>query len=65
MDLEQVTADGAPNADWCLEAGMVVPLPILYPGPETERVWVEEVVQVTADGGVPFFSWGFDPITST
>ena len=65
MDLEQVTADGAPNADWCLEAGMVVPLHILYPGPETERVWVEEVVQVTADGGVPFFSWGFDPITST
>ncbi|MEE2611625.1 MAG: peptidase M24, partial [Pseudomonadota bacterium] len=65
MDLEQVTADGTPNADWCLEAGMVVPLHILYPGAETERIWVEEVVQVTNDGGVPFFSWGFDPMTNS
>ena len=65
MDLEQVTADGTPNADWCLEAGMVVPLHILYPGVETERIWVEEVVQVTHDGGVPFFSWGFDPIADS
>ena len=65
MDLEQVTAEGTPNADWRLEAGMVVPLHILYPGAETERIWVEEVVQVTDDGGVPFFSWGFDPMTNS
>ena len=44
---------------------MVVPLHILYPGAETERIWVEEVVQVTNDGGVPFFSCGFDPITNS
>ncbi len=63
MDLEQVTADGQPNIDWQLEAGMVVPLHILYPGGENERFWLEEVVEVTAGGGKPYFSWGFDPIT--
>ncbi|MCB1738880.1 MAG: M24 family metallopeptidase [Gammaproteobacteria bacterium] len=62
MDIEQTTAAGRPNVDWQLEAGMVVPLHILYPGGERERVWVEEVVEVAADGGKPFFSWGFDTI---
>ena len=63
MDLEQTTAQGQPNADWTLEADMVVPLHILYPGDEHHRIWVEEVAQVTPDGGRAFFHWGFDPIT--
>ncbi|MEE2804889.1 MAG: M24 family metallopeptidase [Pseudomonadota bacterium] len=63
MDLEQVTAEGMPNADWQLEAGMVVPLHILYPGADNERIWVEEVAKVTVDGGEPFFTWGYDPIS--
>jgi Xaa-Pro dipeptidase len=62
MDLEQFTADGAANADWMLEENMVVPLHVLYPGEEHERMWVEDVVQVHRDGGEPFFSWGFAPI---
>ena len=62
MDLEQVTAEGMPNADWQLEAGMVVPLHILYPGAANERIWVEEVAKVTVAGGEPFFTWGYDPI---
>jgi len=62
MDLEICTADGKPNNDWVLEAGMVVPLHLLYPGGDNERIWLEEVAEVTADGGEPLFGWGFDPI---
>ena len=62
MDIEQTKADGNPNSDWVLEENMVVPLHILYPGDEQKRSWVEEIAQVTAQGGVPFFSWGFDPM---
>ncbi len=63
MDIEQTRADGTPNADWTLEEDMVVPLHVLYPGGERERVWVEEVARVTPGGGEPFFDWGFEPIT--
>ena len=62
MDLEQTTADGHANSDWALEAGMVVPLHILYPGGDRQRIWLEEVVEVGEGGGTPYFSWGFDPI---
>ena len=62
MELEQFGVDGVPNHDWQLEANMVVPLHILYPGDEHHRVWIEEVVRVTPDGGEPFFGWGLDPI---
>ena len=63
MDVEQNTADGRPNTDWMLEEDMVAPVHLLYPGGEHERVWLEEVVHVTQDGGRPLFSWGFDPLT--
>ena len=62
MELEQFCVDGVPNHDWQLEANMVVPLHILYPGDEHHRIWIEEVVRVTPDGGEPFFSWGLDPL---
>ena len=62
MDLEQYNARGEANGDWALEENMVVPLHVLYPGGEFERMWVEEVVRVSSDGGAPFFSWGFEPI---
>ena len=62
MELEQFGVDGVPNHDWQLEANMVVPLHILYPGDEHHRIWIEEVVRVTPDGGEPFFSWGLDPL---
>ncbi len=38
------------------------PLHLLCPGGEHERIWLEDVIQVTKDGGRPFFSWGFDPL---
>jgi Xaa-Pro aminopeptidase len=63
VDLEQTTADGRPNTDWMLEADMVAPVHLLYPGGEHERMWVEEAVAITADGGRPLFSWGFAPLT--
>ena len=63
-DIEQTLADGSANVDWTLEEGMVVPLHLLYPGDATHRMWLEEVALVTADGGEPFFSWGFEPIAS-
>jgi Xaa-Pro dipeptidase len=63
MDIEQTTADGRPNTDWMLEDGMVAPVHLLYPGGEHERMWVEEVIAVTKDGGRPLFSWGFAPLT--
>lgn len=63
MDIEQTLADGKPNGDWVLEEDMVVPVHLLYPGGEHERVWLEEVVHITRDGGRPLFSWGFDPLT--
>jgi len=63
MDIEQTTADGKRNADWTFEEGMVVPLHLLYPGGERERLWLEEVVAVTSDGGRPLFSWGLEPLT--
>ena len=64
-DLEQVRADGTPNVDWVLEEDMVAPLHIIYPGGERERVWVEEVVRVTPNGGEAFFDWGFEPMTGS
>jgi Xaa-Pro aminopeptidase len=63
MDLEQATADGRPNTDWALEDGMVAPVHLLYPGGEHERMWLEEVIAVSQDGGRPLFSWGFEPLT--
>ncbi len=63
MDIEQNLADGRRNSDWTLEEGMVAPVHLLYPGGEHERVWLEEVVHVTKDGGRPLFSWGFEPLT--
>ena len=63
MDVEQNTADGRANTDWMLEADMVAPVHLLYPGGEHERIWLEEVVHVTKDGGRPLFSWGFDPLS--
>jgi len=62
MDIEQRTADGKPNGDWTLEAGMVAPMHLLYPGGERERWWLEEVVVIGKDGGRPLFSWGFGPL---
>ena len=55
-DVEQGTAD------WRLEGGMVVPLHMVYPGGETTRAWLEEVVLVTEKGGEPFFGWGYEPL---
>jgi Xaa-Pro dipeptidase len=56
MDIEQTTAD------WRFEAGMVVPLHMVYPGGESTRAWLEEVVLVTEHGGEPFFGWGYEPL---
>jgi len=64
MDLEIATADGQPNGDWMLEENMVVPVHLLYPGGAHERIWLEEVLHITADGGRPLFSWGFDAIVN-
>lgn len=63
MDIEQATADGRSNTDWMLEDGMVAPVHLLYPGGEHERMWLEEVIAVSEDGGRPLFSWGFAPLT--
>jgi Xaa-Pro aminopeptidase len=49
-------------ADWRFEAGMVVPLHMVYPGGETARAWLEEVVLVTEQGGEAFFGWGYEPL---
>jgi Xaa-Pro dipeptidase len=62
-EVEQTTADGRPNDDWVLEDGMVAPVHLLYPGGEHERLWLEDVIAVSQDGGRPLFSWGFDPLT--
>jgi len=64
MDIELRLADGQPNTDWVLEDGMVVPFHLLYPGGEHERMYVEDVIAITADGGRPLFSWGFEPLTA-
>jgi Xaa-Pro aminopeptidase len=62
MDIEQTTARGAPNHDWPFEAGMVVPLHVVYPGGENIRAWVEEVALITERGGEAFFGWGYGPL---
>jgi Xaa-Pro aminopeptidase len=62
MDVEQTTAGGEPNGDWRFEAGMVVPLHIIYPGGEASRAWLEEVALVTEQGGEPFFGWEYEPL---
>jgi Xaa-Pro dipeptidase len=64
MDVEQRTASGEPNGDWRFEAGMVVPLHMVYPGGETSRAWLEEVALITEHGGEPFFEWGYEPLLS-
>jgi Xaa-Pro aminopeptidase len=50
------------SADWRFEAGMVVPLHMVYPGGESSRAWLEEVVRITEQGGEPFFGWGYEPL---
>jgi Xaa-Pro dipeptidase len=50
------------TTDWRFEAGMVVPLHVVYPGGETSRAWVEEVVLITEQGGEPLFGWGYEPL---
>jgi Xaa-Pro dipeptidase len=50
------------TADWRFEAGMVVPLHVVYPGGETTRAWLEEVVLITEQGGEPLFGWGYEPL---
>ena len=62
MDLEELSAEGTPTRDWALEAEMVVPVHLLYPGGEQERIWLEDVALVKNDGAEPFFTWGFDPL---
>jgi Xaa-Pro aminopeptidase len=52
------------TADWRFEAGMVVPLHMVYPGGETSRAWLEEVVLITEQGGEPFFGWGYEPLAA-
>jgi Xaa-Pro dipeptidase len=27
------------------------------------RLWLEDVIAVSKDGGRPLFSWGFEPLT--
>lgn len=44
------------HADRPLEAGMVAPVHLPYPGGEHERMWLQEVVG--EDGGRPPFSRG-------
>ncbi len=66
MELELTTADGqVPGGNWVLEEGMVAPIHLLYPGGQFDRSWCEEVVEITASGGRPLFSWGYDPITGS
>jgi len=62
MDIAVQQADGRPNGDWTLEENMVVPMHLLCPGGASDRWWLEEVVHVTASGGRPLFSWGFEPL---
>jgi len=62
MDVEITRADGQSNSDWVLEDNMMAPVHLLYPGGEHERIWLEDVIHVTKDGGRPLFSWGFDPL---
>lgn len=61
MDLELTKPDGRPNGDWALAENMVVPLHLLYPGGDRERVWLEDVIVVGQDGGRPLFGWGLEP----
>ena len=55
-DIDSVTSD------WPFEAGMVVPLDMVYPGGESSRAWLEEVALITPQGGEPFFGWGYEPL---
>jgi Xaa-Pro aminopeptidase len=50
------------TSDWPFEAGMVVPLHMVYPGGESSRAWLEEVALITPHGGEPFFGWGYEPL---
>ena len=50
------------TTDWRFEAGMVVPLHVVYPGGEASRAWLEEVVLITERGGEPLFGWGYEPL---
>jgi Xaa-Pro aminopeptidase len=66
MELELLRSDGqTPAGNWTLEAGMVAPIHLLYPGSEFDRSWFEEVVEIRSDGGKPLFSWGPDPLTGS
>jgi Xaa-Pro dipeptidase len=61
LGLSHWDIDGT-SPDWPFEAGMVVPLHMVVPGGESSRAWLEEVVLITAQGGEPFFGWGYEPL---
>ena len=61
LGLSHWDIDGA-SADWPFEAGMVVPLHMVYPGGESSRAWLEEVVLITPRGGEALFGWGYEPL---
>ena len=61
LGLSHWDIDGA-SPDWAFEAGMVVPLHMVYPGGETSRAWLEEVALITPQGGEPLFGWGYEPL---
>jgi Xaa-Pro aminopeptidase len=61
LGLSHWDIDGA-TSDWPFEAGMVVPLHVVYPGGEASRAWLEEVALITPAGGEPFFGWGYEPL---
>jgi Xaa-Pro aminopeptidase len=50
------------HQDWALEDGMVVSAHLQVPGDDRHRGWLEEIFQVTAGGGEPFFTWDHHPI---
>ena len=64
----QIAANKKARFDYFIEerfeAGMVVPLHMVYPGGESSRAWLEEVVLITEQGGEPFFGWGYEPLLS-
>lgn len=65
MGLSHADIEGAyETSNWELREGSVVAAHVLYTGDERHRYWLEDCAVITQDGGDPFFTWGFGPLTN-
>lgn len=59
LGLSHVDMDETRHHEWTFQENSVLPTHLYIPGDEYERIWLEDVVQVTPEGGKGMFTWDY------